>query len=143
MLTDQIAYAPCAFLALPILIIIGWVVMHADWGRELQGWIALGEAIAGLFRRPSHDAGGMPEEYAPPAEKESNPQGLEWLESEPAAASNSAGWTCQVCGEGIETDVVFCVRCHTPHHRDCWKYMGQCSTFGCGSVQCDDVLRER
>jgi hypothetical protein len=38
---------------------------------------------------------------------------------------------CQVCGEEIQDDVVFCRRCKTPHHRDCWQYYGACSTYGC------------
>jgi hypothetical protein len=39
---------------------------------------------------------------------------------------------CQVCGDVITSDVVFCRGCATPHHHDCWEYYGQCSTFGCG-----------
>ena len=39
---------------------------------------------------------------------------------------------CQVCGDSITSDVVFCRSCKTPHHQDCWQYYGQCSTFGCG-----------
>ena len=39
---------------------------------------------------------------------------------------------CQVCGDSIKTDVVFCRSCKTPHHQDCWQYYGKCSTFGCG-----------
>jgi hypothetical protein len=38
---------------------------------------------------------------------------------------------CQVCGETIETDMVFCRRCRTPHHLDCWQYTGCCSVYGC------------
>jgi hypothetical protein len=37
-----------------------------------------------------------------------------------------------VCCEQLSQDVVFCVRCKTPHHRDCWEYSGGCSTYGCG-----------
>ncbi len=44
------------------------------------------------------------------------------------------GLVCQVCGEGVgEREIVKCEKCETPHHRDCWDYAGQCSTFGCGS----------
>ena len=39
---------------------------------------------------------------------------------------------CQVCGDAIKNDVVFCRSCKTPHHQDCWQYYGKCSTFGCG-----------
>jgi hypothetical protein len=41
---------------------------------------------------------------------------------------------CQVCGEQIVDDLVFCRRCKTPHHRDCWQYVGRCSVFGCGEI---------
>jgi photosystem II stability/assembly factor-like uncharacterized protein len=40
---------------------------------------------------------------------------------------------CQVCGEEIGPDeVVYCQNCSTPHHLDCWNYVGWCSTYGCG-----------
>jgi hypothetical protein len=40
---------------------------------------------------------------------------------------------CQVCGAKMApADQVFCRRCRTPHHRDCWEYNQGCSTFGCG-----------
>lgn len=38
---------------------------------------------------------------------------------------------CQVCGEDILTDMVFCRRCRTPHHLECWQYVGVCSIYGC------------
>ena len=38
---------------------------------------------------------------------------------------------CQVCGEKIVSDMVYCRRCFTPHHLDCWQYNGLCSTYGC------------
>jgi hypothetical protein len=40
--------------------------------------------------------------------------------------------SCRVCGERITHDLVFCRRCKTPHHRDCWLYNGACSVFACG-----------
>lgn len=30
--------------------------------------------------------------------------------------------------------VVSCPSCATPHHEDCWEYLGGCSTFGCASA---------
>lgn len=42
---------------------------------------------------------------------------------------------CQVCGEAIRRDVVYCRGCKTPHHHDCWEYYGKCSTFGCGEMR--------
>jgi hypothetical protein len=39
---------------------------------------------------------------------------------------------CQVCGEGMtQGQVVYCWRCATPHHEECWVYARECSTFGC------------
>jgi hypothetical protein len=40
--------------------------------------------------------------------------------------------TCQVCGGVIEQHAVYCVGCATPHHEDCFRWTGQCSTFACG-----------
>jgi len=42
---------------------------------------------------------------------------------------------CQVCGEEIVTDMVFCRRCKTPHHRECWEYTGICSVYGCRETE--------
>jgi hypothetical protein len=43
---------------------------------------------------------------------------------------------CKVCGVAIEGDHVICSTCRTPFHRDCWGFVGGCSTFGCTSKQC-------
>ena len=29
--------------------------------------------------------------------------------------------------------VILCTSCRTPHHRECWEYVGACSIYGCGS----------
>ena len=42
---------------------------------------------------------------------------------------------CQVCGDDITGDAVYCRSCKTPHHRDCWEYCGSCSTYGCGPTR--------
>lgn len=39
---------------------------------------------------------------------------------------------CMVCGELLAAEIVYCRRCKTPHHRECWSYGGGCSTYGCG-----------
>jgi len=39
---------------------------------------------------------------------------------------------CQVCGEPLIADLVYCPGCRTPHHRECWDYFGGCSTYACG-----------
>jgi Prokaryotic RING finger family 1 len=39
---------------------------------------------------------------------------------------------CKVCGEPIAAGaVIVCAACNTPHHRDCWEYVGTCSIYGC------------
>ena len=47
---------------------------------------------------------------------------------EPDAAESQ----CQVCGEPLAKDLVYCGGCRTPHHRECWEYFGGCSTYACG-----------
>jgi hypothetical protein len=42
---------------------------------------------------------------------------------------------CQICGDVIRVDMVFCASCKTPHCLECWEYYGQCSTFACGETQ--------
>jgi len=43
---------------------------------------------------------------------------------------------CQVCGEPLVADLVYCPGCRTPHHRECWDYFGGCSTYACGQKKC-------
>ena len=39
---------------------------------------------------------------------------------------------CKVCGGPIShCAVIICSVCNTPHHRDCWEYVGACSIYGC------------
>ncbi|MFP6676781.1 MAG: RING finger protein [Pirellulaceae bacterium] len=56
-------------------------------------------------------------------------EGIDFLESDGAVAIGDA--ECQICGEQIVVDMVFCSRCKTPHHSECWEYFGGCSVFGC------------
>ncbi|MDP6444546.1 MAG: RING finger protein [Pirellulaceae bacterium] len=39
---------------------------------------------------------------------------------------------CRICGETLNDNIVYCRRCRTPHHKDCWKFNGSCSMFACG-----------
>ncbi len=42
---------------------------------------------------------------------------------------------CQVCGEAPgKASVVLCAQCETPHHAECWRFIGKCSTFACGCL---------
>jgi hypothetical protein len=64
--------------------------------------------VSGLLRDP--------EETAPPREE------MEVIESR---------GRCLVCGGPLRENVVHCRRCRTPHHEECWRYFGSCSTYGC------------
>jgi hypothetical protein len=39
--------------------------------------------------------------------------------------------TCQVCGTTMKSNTVRCQTCQTPHHPECWRYLGRCSTYAC------------
>jgi hypothetical protein len=57
------------------------------------------------------------------------------LEPEGAMSVDAAAGECQVCSEKMETRVVYCGKCRTPHHEECWSYVGQCSTYGCREIR--------
>jgi hypothetical protein len=57
-------------------------------------------------------------------------RGVEFIEEQSAQILDTV--VCRVCGEEILDDLVFCRRCKTPHHRECWQYNGVCSVFACG-----------
>lgn len=39
--------------------------------------------------------------------------------------------SCPVCGTQIDDRLVNCESCKTSHHEECWRYVGQCSTYAC------------
>ncbi len=45
------------------------------------------------------------------------------------------GGECQICGTAMEERVVYCAKCKTPHHEECWMYNGACSTYGCREIR--------
>jgi len=59
--------------------------------------------------------------------------GIEFVDNDQLQPIESV--RCQVCGEEIVTDMVFCRRCKTPHHRECWDYTGICSVYGCRETE--------
>ena len=59
-------------------------------------------------------------------------EGIEFVENKPEATLSLREAVCQICGESVKLDAVFCRSCKTPHHKDCWEYYGACSTYGCG-----------
>lgn len=42
---------------------------------------------------------------------------------------------CPVCATRIVGLAELCVRCRTPHHQDCARFLGRCAVFGCGAFQ--------
>lgn len=60
--------------------------------------------------------------------------GIEFLDGD--EAQTLADVICPVCGETIARQLVFCRRCKTPHHADCWEFVGTCSVYGCGEKRC-------
>lgn len=43
----------------------------------------------------------------------------------------ATGGECPVCGTAMAAETVRCELCRTPHHVECWDYMGRCSTYAC------------
>ena len=38
---------------------------------------------------------------------------------------------CPICTTELREPLIRCERCRSPHHRECWDYLGRCATFGC------------
>jgi hypothetical protein len=62
-------------------------------------------------------------------------QGISIVSAGPATADDAGPPVCKVCGEAIVTPPVYCATCRTPHHRDCWEFVGVCSIYGCNGKQ--------
>ncbi len=63
-------------------------------------------------------------------------EGIDIVTTGPPDIQDAGPPECEVCGDRIEGLHVVCVACKTPCHRDCWTFIGGCSTFGCSSKQC-------
>jgi hypothetical protein len=60
--------------------------------------------------------------------------GITFVEGSAKIAEPDEGESqCQVCGESLSADLVYCSACKTPSHRECWEYFGGCSTYACGN----------
>ncbi len=60
-------------------------------------------------------------------------QGVEIVAVGPADEEDAGPPICKVCGEPITSPGVVCASCRTPHHLDCWEFVGTCSIYGCNS----------
>ena len=63
-------------------------------------------------------------------------QGIEILATGAGPPEDLGPPVCKVCGESIIGPSVVCVLCRTPHHHDCWEFVGSCSIYGCTGRQC-------
>jgi hypothetical protein len=59
--------------------------------------------------------------------------GITFIEQEASFSLDEA--ICRICGEPVTGEAAVCCRCQTPHHRECWRYYGTCSTYGCGETK--------
>jgi hypothetical protein len=48
--------------------------------------------------------------------------------------SERAAGLCPICTTPLRDPIVRCKRCSSPHHQDCWQYLGRCATYGCDPV---------
>ena len=55
-------------------------------------------------------------------------EGIAWVA---AGAGEAEVGLCPVCAAELTEEVVLCDKCKTPHHQECWTYVGQCSTYAC------------
>ena len=60
-------------------------------------------------------------------------EGISFVTPDNHPTENDRDVMCMVCGHEITKQRVDCRLCETPHHKDCWKYFGKCSTYGCHS----------
>jgi RING finger family protein len=93
-----------------------------DLGRE-----RLRVGVEGALREPEMiaDLAGAAREIAECILEVRLPEGIRWL-----GEAHEKG-TCQVCGTEMRERRVRCASCDTPHHEECWRYTGECSTFAC------------
>jgi hypothetical protein len=53
-------------------------------------------------------------------------EGIAWV-----AGGETDPGLCPVCASVLAEAVIFCDKCKTPQHEECWVYVGQCSTYAC------------
>lgn len=61
-------------------------------------------------------------------------EGLQFVNEQQATLLDDV--SCPICADQLEGRMVICVRCKTPHCRECWDYNGRCAMFGCGETRC-------
>jgi hypothetical protein len=87
---------------------IGFRPLPEDFPNQLPGH--------GVTALPSLEDSVMPE------------GAIQILDTGPSLEQTS----CGVCGDQLETDlIVTCQVCGTKVHKECWEYIGGCTTYAC------------
>jgi len=138
------------------LLLLSWIVRGVAWlaGVVVQNWplvvgwlggaavLALAvwglcRALAARRRRRARQEElwfvEFPPDPVPPAPRK--PARRPRHPPPPAEPPRAGEATCLVCNSRLESDVIYCRRCGTPHHRECFRYAGRCSIYGCRSRQ--------
>jgi hypothetical protein len=66
-------------------------------------------------------------------------EGLEFVNEDQATILDDV--FCPICTDRLTGNMVICVRCKTPHCRECWEYNGKCAMFACTETRCASVGR--
>jgi hypothetical protein len=97
-----------------VLIYPGWLVIRKVWessrAHDLEQFVEMTLGLYDQFQLTKSE-------------------GIEFVHSDEAQIIDHA--SCRICGEEMQSEIVICRRCQTPHHRDCWEYAGGCATYGC------------
>jgi hypothetical protein len=124
------------FVALAIVAFIVWV-----WPKSARATVmatpttttraaTAAAAAADTEARPTHRTPGRESDDGP-AELGQGER-IEFVTEAKGEIADIAATACQVCGEALESDVVTCESCRTPHHEECWEWNKGCTTYGCG-----------
>jgi hypothetical protein len=101
-----------------------------ETGETWWLWVGFGNGRHELILQEAFDLQGVVDLL-----KRDRPRSARPRPPEGPPRFEAAEGRCPVCGEGMSSRVVACARCRTPHHAECWTYVGMCSTYGCREIQ--------
>ncbi len=102
------------------------ISLKAEIHLTLEGQIQASQTLVTQFRTRASD---FP---APPKPRHEAPAvAAEAKDIEFVSGTVSSGGHCPVCGDSLHGAVLSCDTCTVPHHEECWKFAGRCSTYGC------------
>lgn len=97
--------------------------------------LAVGERAVGTFEFPWEFAVVESDRQTLQARRPRAPVAAATPEEMAVLAHEVAGaGQCMVCGDELAATeaMVRCGVCETPHHEECWAYVGKCTTYACG-----------